>query len=98
MTDEPYEYDVARLANFGRDASRSYTALLRVQDRLCQEINDAIASGIKPIKITHDVLGRCATREAQVDLMSLLIGSAKMGKIPMAIADPFEKGVRARRV
>lgn len=98
MTDVPYEFDVVRLANFGRDTSRTYSAFLRSQDKLCDEINAALASGVKPIKITHDVLGRCATHEARVDLMSVLIGSAKMGKIPQEVADPFEKGVRARRV
>lgn len=91
-------YDASRMANFGRDTSRAYAAFLRSEKKLCAEINAAIESGVKPIKVTHDVMGRCSTHEARVDLMSALIALAQMGKIPEEIAEPFEQGIRPRRV
>lgn len=91
-------YDASRLANFGRDTSRAYAAFLRAQAKLCEEINAAIESGVKPIKVAHDVMGRCATHEARVDLMSVLIALAQMGKIPEGVTEPFEQGIRPRRL
>jgi hypothetical protein len=82
-------YDASRIANFGRDTARAYGAFLRAEKKLCDEINAAIEAGIKPIKITHDVLGRCSTREAQIDLMSALLALAEMEKIPKSVAEPF---------
>ena len=92
------KYDAARLANFGRDTSRAYSAFLRAEKKLCAEINEAIDNGIKPIKIAHDVMGRCSTHEARIDLLSSLIALAQMGKIPQTVVDPFEEGLRAKRI
>lgn len=92
------DYDASRIANFGRDTARAYGSFLRSEKKLCDEINAAIEAGIKPIKITHDVLGRCSTRETQIDLMSALLALAQMGKIPQSVADPFTDGIRPKRV
>jgi len=71
---------------------------MKAEERLKTEINSAIEAGVKPIKIAHDVVGRCATREAAIDLMSAMIAMAKMGHIPESVVEPFEGGIRVRRV
>lgn len=95
---DPGEYNAIRLANYGRDASRAYLSFLRAEERLEREINSAIDQGIKPIKIAHDVMGRCVDQEARIDLLSMLIAMANIGKIPQTVVDPFEKGIRAKRI
>lgn len=98
MTDTPYEYSVSRLANFGRDVSRAHSTFIKAEDRLKNEINQAVEAGVKPIKIAHDVVGRCSTRDAAIDLMSAMMAMAKMGHIPESVVEPFEEGVRVRRI
>lgn len=95
---EEYQYDVSRIANFGRDTARAYNSFQKSSLKLTEEINKAIDHGVPPVKITHDMLGRCSTREAGVDLMTSVIALAQMGKIPQSVADPFDKGVHVRRV
>lgn len=90
-------YDASRLANFGRDTSRAYAAFLRAEEKLCLEINEAIGAGIKPIKIAHDIMGRCSNHQARVDLLSTLVALAQMKKIPQSVIDPFEEGLRVKR-
>lgn len=91
-------YDATKLANHGRDTARAYKRFRLAEETLCEEINAAITMGIKPIKIAHDVLGRCASQEAKVDLMSSLIAMAKLGHIPKSVVEPFEKGIRPKRI
>jgi len=92
------EYDASRIANFGRDSARAYAGLIRAQEKLVKEINQAIAEGVKPLKIAHDVMGRCADHEQRVNLLSVIIASVQKGDIPQSIVDPFEEGIRPRRV
>lgn len=92
------DYDASRMANFGRDTARAYTAFLRAQERLVLEVNEAIESGISPLKVAHDLLGRCSDREAMVNLMSVISALADMEKIPKSVFEPFKKGIRPRRV
>lgn len=86
------------MANFGRDTSKSYMTFLQRQDRLAEEINQAITDGIKPIKIAYDVMGRCSSREAQVHLLTVLNAMAHLKKIPESLLKPFEEGIRPKRV
>jgi len=92
------EYDASRLANLGRDSGRMFSALLRSEERLASEINNAIEEGIKPLKIAHDLFGRCPDRESQLNLLSVLMSLAQMDRIPESIIEPFEKGIRAKRI
>lgn len=92
------QYDSSRVANFGRDTARMYRTFLRSQERLVLEINEAIEIGISPIKVAHDLLGRCPDREAMLDLLSVLSALAEMGKIPKAVFEPFKKGIQPRRL
>ena len=91
-------YDSSRMANFGRDTARTYTTFLKAQERLAEEINNAIDNGVSPVKVAHDLMGRCPNREAMVNLLSVLSALDAMGKIPKALYQPFEKGIRPRRV
>lgn len=92
------QYDSSRMANFGRDTARTYTTFLRTQERLVLEVNEAIENGISPLKVAHDLLGRCPDREAMANLLSVLSALAKMEKIPSAVIEPFKQGVRPRRM
>lgn len=92
------DYDTSRMANFGRDAAKAYAGLLRTQERLVDEINAAIEAGVKPIKISYDLMGRCATQEATVNLLTVLTALTRMEKIPSSILEPFEKGIYPKRV
>jgi hypothetical protein len=91
-------YDSARLANFGRDTARSYASFLRAQERMVEEINAAIEGGIGPRKVAHDLMGRCASREAQVNLLTVLGALVELERIPKAVFEPFEDGIRPRRI
>lgn len=86
------------MANFGRDTARAYTSLLRAQERLVEEINTAINSGVKPIKVAHDLMGRCSTHEARMNLLSVLSALTTLEKIPQSVFEPFETGIRPKRV
>lgn len=92
------EYDTSRIANFGRDAAAAYRRFIKAEEKLVTEINAALDNGVKPIKIAHDVMGRCQSHEDRVNLMSALMALAKMEKIPESVVEPFEKGIRPRRV
>lgn len=92
------EYDASRMANFGRDIARTYAAFLRTQDKLCTEINTAIDSGITPTKIAYDVMGRCGTQQEAINLLSVLTASVRVEKIPPSVIEPFEQGIRPRRI
>lgn len=93
-----YTYEASRLANFGRDTSKAHTSFVRSRERLATEINAAIDSGIKPIKIAHDAMGRCSSREQRIDLLSALVAMAKMGHIPESVVEPFDKGIHVKRI
>lgn len=91
-------YDASRVANFGRDTSSAYSKFVRSEQKLIDEINDAIDNGVKPVKIAHDVMGRCRSQEDRLNLLSVLVASSKMGRIPESVLKPFEEGIRARRI
>lgn len=91
-------YEASRLANFGRDAAKSYIAFAKTEDRLVEEINKAVDNGIAPLKIAHDVMGRCLRQEARHNLLSILLVLAENDKIPKSVVEPFEAGIRTRRV
>lgn len=91
-------YDASRLANFGRDNARAHAAFSRSAEKLQNEINAAIEEGVSPVKIAHDVFGRCNDRKDQHNLLSSLMAMVQMGKIPQEVLDPFDKGIRPRRI
>ncbi len=91
-------YETTRMANFGRDTAKAYGRFLKTQDRLAEEINDAVTSGIKPLKVAHDLMGRCASQEERINLLTVLSALTHLEKIPAGVFEPFEKGIRPRRV
>lgn len=91
-------YDTARLANYGRDTARAYTAFVKAQDKLAREINLAIEEGVKPLKVAHDMMGRCPGHEAKVHLLSVIAALVELKKIPESVFEPFEQGIKPRRV
>jgi hypothetical protein len=93
-----YTYEASRMANFGRDTAKAHSTFTRSTEKLAAEINAAIDNGIKPIKVAHDVMGRCSSREMQIELLSSLMALAQMNKIPQSVVDPFEGGIRVKRV
>lgn len=91
-------YDTSRMANFGRDTARAYASFIRAEERLVEEINSALEQGISPIKVAHDLVGRCPDHEARVNVVSVIYALVEMKKIPKAVYAPFEKGIRPIRV
>lgn len=91
-------YDASRLANFGRDSARAYASFNRASTSLVNEISYAVDEGVSPVKIAHDLMGRCSTHEARVDLLTIISSLAQLGKIPQSVYEPFEKGIRPKRV
>lgn len=93
-----YSYDASRMANFGRDTSKAYHRFKNFEIKLSKEINDALEAGISPIKIAHDLFGRCSDREEQHNLLAVLSASVQMDHIPESVLKPFEKGIFPKRV
>lgn len=91
-------YDSTRMANYGRDMVREYGRLTNVRDRMVKEINLGLDSGVSPVKLGHDLMGRCVNRDEMVSLMAILQALVKIGTIPARILEPFEKGIRPRRI
>jgi len=91
-------YDASRMANFGRDTAKSYSAFLRAEKKLSAEVNAAIEDGVKPLKVAHDLMGRCGSHEERINLLSALIALSKMGHIPESVVEPFDEGLKPRRV
>lgn len=91
-------YDASRLANFGRDTSIAYSRFRRVEEKMREEIHAALADDVSPTKIAYDLMGRCSTHDAQVDLLSVLLALAQMEKIPMSVVEPYETGIRPKRI
>lgn len=91
-------YDASRMANFGRDTSRAYTTLLRSEERMVIEINEALEEGVSPLKVAHDLVGRCSDREAMVNLVVVISALSKMEKIPKSVYGAFSKITRPRRL
>lgn len=97
-TENEYAYDASRVANFGRDMGKAYGRFIKADERLSQEINSAIDSGVSPLKVAHDLFGRCIDHEERINLMSVIIAMAQTKKIPESVAEPFKKGITPRRV
>jgi hypothetical protein len=91
-------YDSSRMANYGRDVTQCYRRFLKARDRMVTEISTGLDSGTSPLKIAHDLLGRCKDRQEMLNLLSVLDALAHLGDIPQTIMGPFREGIHPRRV
>lgn len=91
-------YEASRIANYGRDVSKAYASFLKTQERLLEHIQEALDNNISPTKIAHDMMGRCPSRQMQIDLLSVIHALVKLEKLPESVLEPFNDGIMPRRV
>lgn len=94
----PESYDSIRMANYGRDMAREHARMVKTRDRFVKEVNLGLDSGVSPLKLGHDLMGRCNSRDEMLALVSILQILVDYGSIPPKILEPFDKGIRPRRV
>lgn len=94
----PESYDSSRMANYGRDMAREHARMIKTRDRFVKEVKLGLDSGISPLKLGHDLIGRCNGRDEMLSLVSILQIMVDHGSIPPKILEPFKTGIRPRRI
>jgi hypothetical protein len=92
------EYDTSKLANLGRNVAQDYARWIKSTERMMTEINAALEAGLNVRQIEQALLGRCADREAMLNVLSTLSAKVKMGDLDQEFEDVASAGVIARRV